>query len=312
MPFHPDLAKKLEPLRGLTREGLAADPEAQRLFAEFVREPAPWSVPAGVTVEDLAVEGPHGPVPVRTYRAGATSGTALLWAHGGGFAHGDLDTAEAHVVAAELAARSGAFVVSAGYRLAQDGVRHPVPIDDVDAAWRWLTERAAPGARAGLGGASAGAALALATALRARDRAGQGGRAADLLLLAYPFAHYPNPALGDELAAEMRELPPFMRFHPADIEGMVRTYVGRISDLPPDALPGAARLDGLPPTHIVLSEYDDLRASGELLERQMREAGVPVSTYLARGMPHGHLNRTPAFEEVDASLAYFAAALAAD
>ncbi|MEW9550554.1 alpha/beta hydrolase [Nonomuraea sp. NPDC050783] len=305
MPFHPDLAKKLEPLRGLTREGLAADPEAQRLFAAYARDPSPWTMPPGVTVEDLAVGGPHGPVPVRAYRTRRDPRAALLWAHGGGFVHGDLDMPEAHQVSAELAARTGALVVSVGYRLAQDGVRHPVPIDDVEAAWRWLTERAAPGVRAGLGGASAGAALALATALRDRDR---GGRAASLLL-AYPFAHYPNPALDDALAAEMRELPPFLRFRPADVERMVRAYVGRISDLPPDALPGAARLDGLPATYILLSEYDDLRASGELLERQLREAGVPVSTYLARGLPHGHLNRTPALEEVDASLGYFAAAI---
>ncbi|MET8992106.1 alpha/beta hydrolase [Nonomuraea wenchangensis] len=312
MPFHPELARKLAPLRGVTREDLATDPEAQRLFAEYVRDPAEWSLPAGVTVEDVTLDGPHGPIPVRTYRTTDTPGRALLWAHGGGFAFGDLDKPEARVVSAELAARSGAFVVSVGYRLARDGVRHPVPIDDVDAAWRWLTGEAAPGVPAGLGGASAGAALVLATALRARDRAAAGGgRAADLLLLAYPFAHYPNPALDDDLAAEMRELPPFTRFHPADVERMVRAYVGRISDVPPDALPGAARLDGLPATHILLSEYDDLRASGELLERQMREAGVPVSTYLACGMPHGHLNRTPALDEVDASLGYFAAALAA-
>jgi acetyl esterase/lipase len=140
---------------------------------------------------------------------------------------------------------------------------------------------------------------------------GRGQAGAALLLLAYPFAHYPNPALDDALAAEMRVFPAFMRFPPKTIEDMVRAYVGRISDLPPDALPGAARLGGLPATHLLLSEYDDLRPSGELLERQLREAGVPVSTYLARGMPHGHLNRTPALGEVDASLGYFAAALRA-
>jgi acetyl esterase/lipase len=306
MPLDPFLAEKLHLVRDLTREHLASDPVAQQKMADYLRDPAEWALPPHVVVEDLQVAGPHGPIPVRTYRPRDTPAvTALLWAHGGGFSAGDLEMPEAHVASAELAARAGAFVASVGYRLAQNGVRYPVPLDDVDAAWHWLTVEAMPGRRAALGGASAGAALALATALRARDR----GRAADLLLLAYPFAHCPNPALDDAAAAEMATLPPFMRFPPAAIEGMVRNYVGRISDLPPDALPGAARLDGLPATHILLAEYDDLRASGELLERQLREAGVPVSTYLARGMPHGHLNRTPSLREVDASLDYFAHAM---
>ncbi|MFI5938219.1 alpha/beta hydrolase fold domain-containing protein [Actinoplanes sp. NPDC051494] len=190
------------------------------------------------------VPGPHGPVPVRIYEPPGPARAALLWAHGGGFRHGDLAMPEADMVGAELA--------------------------------------------------SAGAALALATAVRARDT---GRRTPDVLLLAYPFVHFPVPTLGLD-----RTL--------ASIEDMVRNYVGRISDLPPDALPGAARLDALAPTHILLSEHDDLRPSGELLGRQLREAGVPVTTHLARGTTHGHLNRPADHPEgVEQSLVYLAGAL---
>ncbi|MFI1890795.1 alpha/beta hydrolase fold domain-containing protein, partial [Streptomyces jumonjinensis] len=90
---------------------------------------------------------------------------------------------------------------------------------------------------------------------------------------------------------------------------MVRDYVGRLTDLPPAAMPGAAKLDRLPATGIVLSEYDDLRPSGDLLARQLAEVGVPVRTYLAAGMPHGHLDRTPALKEVDRSLDFLATTL---
>ncbi|XKK38548.1 alpha/beta hydrolase [Nocardiopsis sp. ARC36] len=90
---------------------------------------------------------------------------------------------------------------------------------------------------------------------------------------------------------------------------MVRNYVGRVGGLPADAMPGAADLSGLPATSILLSEYDDLRPSGELLARQLEESGVPHRTYLAAGMPHGHLNRGPSLGEVDRSLAFFADAL---
>jgi acetyl esterase/lipase len=89
----------------------------------------------------------------------------------------------------------------------------------------------------------------------------------------------------------------------------VRNYVGRLTALPPDALPGAAVLDGLAPTTLVLAEYDDLRASGDLLTRQLEECGVPVRAYRAAGMLHGHLNRSASLEEVDRSLDFFAATL---
>jgi acetyl esterase len=186
-------------------------------------------------------------------------------------------------------------------------VRFPVPLDDVTAAWEWLgatPELAAVSTRA-IGGASAGAALAMAAAVRGRDA----GHPADRLLLAYPFAHYPNPALDDATALEMAALPAGARFPPSGIEMMVANYVGRITDIPPLALPGAARLDGLPATHILVSEYDDLRSSAELLQRQLASVGVPVSTHLATGMAHGHLNRGPVLTEVVASLEFFAAAL---
>ena len=285
--------------------------EVRELLRESVWRQELWTSP-DVVSEDLAIPGPHGSIPVRTYRPvhGRRPGRALLWVHGGGFLDGDLDMHEAHMVSGELAKRADAFVVSVDYRLARDGVRYPVPLDDVHAAWSWLCAHGMPtelrNAPIALGGASAGAALALATALRDRDN---GQPAVDILLLAYPFAHFPVPALDDATAAEMSALPAMGRFTPLGIEHMVRNYVGRISGVPADALPGAARLDGLPPTRILLSEYDDLRPSGELLHRQLDEVGVPVTTYLAKGMLHGHLNINASLPEVEASLDYFADSL---
>ncbi|THV23524.1 alpha/beta hydrolase [Glycomyces paridis] len=275
----------------------------------FVRahqgDPADWDT-TGIAIEDTAIEGPHGPIPVRVYRPDGDAAGALLWAHGGGFLAGDVDMYEGHVVSVELARRARVAVASVNYRLAVDGVRYPVPIDDVEAAWRWWREATPANLPAAIGGASAGAALAMAAALRVRDA---GTRAPDALLLAYPFAHYPNPALTPEQEAAMAAVP--FRFSPLDVEGMVRNYTGRISDVPTDALPGAARLDGLPRTAILASEYDDLRASADLLERQLNEVGVPVESYLAAGMTHGHLNHSPRVGEVSASLDFFAKALGA-
>lgn len=304
MPLDPYLAARLHLLEGLS---YPLDAEAAARSAAFDEDPAPWTLPESVTVSDASVDGSHGPIPVRVY-APAEPTAALLWVHGGGFQAGDLDMRESHVVSAELAARAGARVVSVGYRLAGAGVRFPVPLDDVQAAWRHLRRETPEAVPAAIGGASAGAALALATTIRERDA---GARLPAHLLLAYPFAHFPNPAVDDTVAAELGELPSLLRFPPASIEDMVRTYVGRISDLPPHALPGAAPLAGLPPVSVVVNEYDELRSSAELLLRQLAEAGVAATGYLASGMPHGHLNRTPALSEVDRTLAFLAAQLRA-
>jgi len=311
MPLDPFLAAKVHLVEDVTWARAQEDPAVMARLNEFFEDPAEPRIP-DVAIEDRAIPGPHGAIDVRVYRPRAEAQRALVWVHGGGFAAGDLDMPEAHLVSAELAARADALVVSVGYRLAGEGVRYPVPIDDVHAVWRWLTEAEAegvglpPAGPVALGGASAGAALALSTAVRLRD---EGRRVPDALLLAYPFVHFPTPALDDETAAEMRELPAMLRFTTDSIEDMVRNYVGRLSDLPPDAMPGAARLAGLPRTAIMLAEYDDLRPSGDLLARQLDEVDVRVRTYRAAGMLHGHLNRSASLKEVDRSLDFFAETL---
>lgn len=309
MPLDPFLSAKIHLLDGVTWENAYTDPELGARFAEFFVDPDIPAMP-DVTIEDHAIPGPHGQIGIRLYAPDGACGRALVWLHGGGFAGGDLDMLEAHRVSAELAARADALVLSVDYRLARDGVHYPVPIDDAHAAWVWLTDGEGrgllPTGPVALGGASAGAALAVSTAMRLREQA---WRSPDGLLLAYPFVHFPVPALDDATAAEMLRLPSMLRSTPAGIEGMVRNYVGRLTDLPPDALPGAAQLANLPSTAIALSEYDDLRPSGELLAKQLEESGVSVRTYIAAGMPHGHLNRGPGLGEVDRTLDFLASAL---
>ena len=86
---------------------------------------------------------------------------------------GDLDTE--HPWAARLADGSGAVVVSVGYRRAPEH-RFPAALDDAYAALTWTAAHAAelgtdPGQIA-VGGQAAGAGLAAAVALRARDQQG--------------------------------------------------------------------------------------------------------------------------------------------
>src|SRR5512133_2920921 len=133
-------------------------------------------------MDSLTIPGPHGTIPIRVYRAaGADASPALVWAHGGGFAWGDLDMPEAQWVSLELAAL-GVTVVEP----ARDGVRFPVASEEVAECFRWTVAHAGewgidPG-RVSLGGASAGGHLAAGAALRLR--AG-GGENPVSLMLAY-------------------------------------------------------------------------------------------------------------------------------
>jgi len=306
MPIHPLIAARFSLISQISSfEESVSNPEAAQLKAAY----ASYSPPE-VAIESISISGPHGDIPVRMYRSPAASREApgLLWMHGGAFVSGDLNMPEAHVVSAELASR-GAIVVSVDYRLASDTVRYPVPLDDVDAAWVWFAEATGDlgtdPQRLAIGGASAGANLAAAATMRVRD---DSGTMPTVMLLAYPVVHFPVPALPDELAAEMRQLPRMLRFTAADIVDITRWYLGRLTDIPTQTMPGHGNLKGLPPTRMVLSEYDDLRGSGELFELQLREVGVSVESTVAVGMLHGHLNLNPAAEmpEIERSLDFLA------
>jgi acetyl esterase/lipase len=102
-----------------------------------------------------------------------------------------------------------------------------------------------------------------------------------------------------------------LRFTATDIAFLTRTYLGRLTDIPANLMPGLARLQGLPATVVLLSEYDDLRGSGELFVEQLTEAGVPVTSTVAEGMLHGHLNLPPIDDmaEIGRSLDVLAEAL---
>ena len=257
-------------------------------------------------MDSLTIPGPHGTIPVRVYRAAAADAAllpALVWAHGGGFAWGDLDMPEAHWVSQQLAAR-GITVVSVDYRLApvsealtdsepaRDGVLFPVASEEVTAAFRWAVDQAAEytidPARVSIGGASAGGNLAAGASLRLRDA---GGVQPASLLLAYPLVHGALPEPATELAQKIAVLPADARFEPDDVRAMNLNYVGDPAQLGnPYAFPGGHDLAGLPPTFVLNSEHDSLRSSGQAFAAELALAGVDVTVCREPGTRHGHLD----------------------
>ena len=162
-----------------------ADARAYYRDRRAVTQPAP---PEVAQVRDLLADGPHGTIPLRSYRPrGSADGAVLpvlVYYHGGGWTIGDLDTHD--TLCRELANGAGCAVVAVDYRMGPEH-RFPAAVDDCIAATHWVRRHAAElhldPKRVAVGGDSAGGNLAAVVALAARD---SGDLAVAFQLLIYP------------------------------------------------------------------------------------------------------------------------------
>ena len=251
--------------------------EARRLYARLTaafRAPRP----AGVGVADGTLPTASGAVAVRRYRPARPAAAALLYAHGGGFILGGLESHDD--VCAELCAGAGVDVLSVDYRLAPE---HPYPaaLDDVAAAWHAL---AAEGRPALVGGDSAGGHLA-AGLCRRLARRGAPQPAGQVLI--YPGLSFDPARLGTGRAADAPGLTA------ADCAYYARLYAGGAEKLPqgdPEFSPlDAGDFAGLAPAAVFAAGYDPLRQDAEDYAALLHAAGVPVAYRCDPGLIHGWL-----------------------
>ncbi|NJP90910.1 alpha/beta hydrolase [Nonomuraea sp. FMUSA5-5] len=279
MSFHPQIAARLAHATG----------------PEVLSEPFGPSETWDLKIEDREIEGPGGPLRLRIYRpvSEAPDRPCLVWMHGGAWVGGDLDMPEAHETGRGVAGRADAVVVSVEYRLCDESVHFPAPVDDVVTAYRWVREHAAElgvdPARVALGGASAGGNLAAGASLRLRDE----GETPWQALLLYPLVHAPLPEPSDELAAALAMLPAALSFPSHLMDQVFAIYLdgAPVETASPYAFPGhSGDLSGFPPTYLDNDEFDPLRGSGERFADQLRAAAVEVEQVTSPGVVHGHLN----------------------
>jgi acetyl esterase/lipase len=78
-------------------------------------------------------------------------------------------------------------------------------------------------------------------------------------------------------------------FSTADLQWASRKMFRRKADLadPRIDLIDRTDLDGLPPTTLILAEYDPLRSEGEALAALLRRSGVAVDETVYEGVTHG-------------------------
>ncbi len=154
--------------------------------------------------------------------------------------------------------------------------------------------RAAVGGPVVLGGASAGACLAAATALRTADE----GAPVAGTVLAYGFFHAVHPPTLDARARSRRHRRITHARWALDV--MNRNHAGTRAALGQrDAFPGGHDLAAFPRSLVVNAEHDNMRASGDRFADELRAAGVEVEHHVLPGSRHAFLNHpgTAAFRQ---------------
>jgi acetyl esterase len=263
-------------------------PKAARELYLSLRPAAQGPRPAEVKVVDRAIPGPAGELPVRLYRPASAPADArlpcLVYAHGGGWVFGNLDSHD--VLCAQFALEAGIVVFAVDYRLAPEA-RFPGAFDDVVAGLQWVAANAqsigVDPSRLAIGGDSAGGNLAAAVSLWARDNNGPKLR---LQLLAYPV----TDAIGR--AESYRRYEDGYGLNAATMEWFFDHYTPdkasradwRVSPL------RAKSLAGLPPALVITAGYDPLRDEGRAYAARLHQEGTQADLMEFGGMLHGFLS----------------------
>jgi acetyl esterase/lipase len=222
-------------------------------------------------------------VTVRIYRPTDTTSTyaALLFVHGGAFVLGDLESEHSRCV--RFAAEANCVVFSVDYRLAPE-YPYPAALDDVYMALGWLRRNAAAlkvdASRIGVGGVSAGGAIAAGVALKSRDVDGPWLK---VQLLVYPVidSDTTTNSIDQYFITEPWDGARTRKIWPLYLKGLE-------GEIPAYASPArAADLSGLPTTYLMTAEGDPLRDEGLHYAQGLLDAGVSVEVHNFLHTYHG-------------------------
>lgn len=240
----------------------------------------------GLDVFDISVppsSEESGEVPLRVYCPKAAHGPlpALLYLHGGGFFCGDLFSEQWQC--GQYASQVGCVVVCVDYRLAPENP-YPAALFDCYRALEFLHAQSEAlhidRSKIAVGGSSAGANLAAAIALLARDRNGPKVFFQMLLI----------PALDDRLdSPSAREFTDAPDFAAPEAQTMWRWYLGADhGEISSYAAPiRSIDLSYLPPAYVLCAGLDPLRDDGLRYAQRLIAAGIDVELHLVPSIPHG-------------------------
>jgi epsilon-lactone hydrolase len=261
------------------------------------------AIPPGYTVAslrneqglefDVADSSPTSPHP---------SSVIVLYLHGGGYLFGSPKTHRQVLIAMAKAFQAPAYGLD--YRLAPE---HPFPaaVEDAAKAYQWLLARH-PDADIVLAGDSAGAGLAIATAVGVRDA---GFKLPKAIVAFSPYSDLAVTGASVEANAKSCAM-----FTPRGIREAAAMYLAGADARDPRASPLYADLAGLPPMLLFASRHEILRDDTLRLAERASAAGVKVELIVRDRLPHVwpvFVTLLPEAREAFATVSAFAARVGA-
>ena len=234
-----------------------------------------------VTTKDVTYPAGMGTQRARIYTPAGAKGKlpVVLYIHGGGWVIADIDVYDASPRA--LAKAANAIVVSIEYRHAPEA-KFPAAHDDANAAYQWVLANAAKWGgdpkKLALVGESAGGNMAMTVAMAARDK----GWPAPLAVVAvYPVANTSMDTVSKMQFAAAKPLntPMLTWFFKHTLASPDQAADPRLNLV-------AGKLDGLPPTTIILAQIDPLHDDGAGLADRLTAEGVSVELKEYPGVTH--------------------------
>jgi acetyl esterase len=240
---------------------------------------------AGVAIESRSMTGPDGQrLDLRLYRGVESAAPLVLYAHGGGFVTGNLDTDHAHCV--ELARAADCLVVSVDYRLAPENPC-PAALDDLAAAFGYAVENCtglgADASRVAVMGRDAGAALVAGLAQRVFDTEGP--------RILVQILH--QPMLDSDATPSRREFQRTPGLNGPAVSRAWGHYLGHNAASAHHVPAHRANLEGLPPTFISCAEIDPCRDEAIDYANRLLHAFVHTELHVFAATFHGFDSAVP-------------------
>ena len=287
----------------------------ERMRENYVAGRAWWAEggPAMAEKADGEVPGPHGAIPVRCYypteaaaagrAAGEGATPGIVYAHGGGFVLGNLDTHDR--ICRILADKTGSVVVAVDYRLSPEA-KYPSAVREVAAVASYLHGQGAAlgvdGERLAFAGDSGGAHLGLAATLHLREELGDSGFVRCCLLFYGWFGLADSSSMRllggpwDGLTEEDWQW--YLGLYAEDATALAREPYANLflNDMTRD----------MPACYIAAAEFDPLRDDSATLAAICEQYGTPVRYEVFKGVIHAFLHYTRMLDEANDALEHAA------
>ncbi len=233
----------------------------------------------------------------------------FYYIHGGGFVAGSMDVVDE--MCKLVVEKTGCVAVQPEYRLAPENP-YPNGFDDCYNVLKWIYTHAeefgGDHEKICISGDSAGGNLATVCAMKDRD---EGTHMVKVQALLYPTV---DAAHMEENMKKNKEIYEISEKYSTVLNGMLDMmgsslskptlgeYLGVPDDTIPYVSPSLGNLKGMPPTLILLGEYDFLRVEDDIFAGRLKKAGTEVKLIRYKGLSHGFADQVGVMPQAEDAL----------